>query len=89
MPSVDLTARMHFDQGRTLFGRQEFDSAADQFKLAVERDPKFTEAHRYLAETFEKLGYRHRAKKAWEALLRISTDSGQQKEIKDRLAELG
>lgn len=89
MPSVDINARMHFDQGRNLFGKQEFDSAADQFRLAIDRDPKFAEAHRYLAETFEKLGYRHRAKKAWEALLRISTDVNQQKEIKDRLAELG
>ena len=88
MPSADITARMNFDQGRTLFARREYDAAADQFRLAVEHDPKFGEAHRYLAETFEKLGYRHRAKKAWETLLRITTDPSQVKEIKDRLASL-
>jgi Tfp pilus assembly protein PilF len=79
---------MYFDQGRSLFVKREYDAAADQFQLAVERDPKYGEAHRYLAETFEKLGYRHRAKKAWETLLRITADVSQVKEIKDRLAAL-
>lgn len=88
MPSADLTARMHFDQGRQQFAKQEYDAAADLFRLATVADPKYAEAHRYLAETFEKLGYRHRARKAWEALLRITTDAQQQKEIKDRLAAL-
>lgn len=88
MPSADLTARMHFDQARTLYSHQDYDGAADQFRMATERDPKFAEAFRYLAETYEKLGYRHRAKKTWEALLRITTDATQQKEIKDRLASL-
>ena len=74
MPSADLTARMYFDQGRQAYGQQEFDSAADYFKRAVEQDPMVLEAHRYLAESYQKLGYTHRARKAYEQLLRLTSD---------------
>jgi len=88
MPSADINARMYFDQGRASFARREYDQAADLFTRAVQADPKYGEAQRYLAESYEKLGYRHRARKAWEALLRITTDKAQQKEINDRLSAL-
>jgi tetratricopeptide (TPR) repeat protein len=85
MPSQNMTARMYFDQGRQSFGLREYDSAADLFKKAVDSDPAFDEAHRYLAEAYEKLGYRHRALKAWEALLRITTDAAAKEEINRRM----
>ena len=88
MPSADLTARMYFDQGRQQYGQQNYDSAADHFKHAVDQDPMFEEAHRYLAESYQKLGYSHRARKAYEALLRITTDEKIQQEIRARLNEL-
>jgi Tfp pilus assembly protein PilF len=88
MPSENLTARMHFDQGRQAFARREYDTAADNFRNAVTTDPRFNEAHRYLAETYEKLGYGTRAKRAWEALLRMTTDAAQQREINQRIAAL-
>jgi len=84
-----MKARMCFDQGRQSFASRDFDDACDNFKNAVTADPMFTEAHRYLAESYEKLGYRHRSRKAWEGLLRITRDPEQQKDIKQRINNLG
>jgi len=86
--SSNMTARMYFEQGRHHFARREFDNAADHFQQAVNADPMYHDAHRYLAETFERLGYRHRARKAWEGLQRITQDSEQQTEIAKRLENL-
>lgn len=88
MPSSDMNARMLFDQGRQGFAARDFDSACDLFKRAVTIDPMYIEAHRYLAESYEKLGYRHRARKAWEALLRITREPAQQEDIKQRINSL-
>lgn len=89
MPSSNLTARMYFDQGRDAFSHSRFDTAADFFRKAIETDPQYTEAHRFLAESYEKLGYAHRAKKAWEQLLRITRDPENQAEIQARIAGAG
>jgi Tfp pilus assembly protein PilF len=88
MPTADRTAQLYFDQGRNSVERREYDEASDYFRLAVERDPMFVEAHRSLAEAFEKVGYSHRARKAWEALARITTDEGELREIKQRIEAL-
>ena len=85
MPSSNLNARLSFDQGKTAYANNKFDDAADMFKAAVEADPRFFEAHRYLAESYEKLGYGHRAKKAWETLLRITTDPAEKADIEARM----
>ena len=87
MPSSNLNARLSFDQGKTAFGGNKFDDASDFFRAAVEADPRFAEAHRYLAESYEKLGYGHRAKKAWETLLRITTDPAEKAEIEARISQ--
>lgn len=83
-----MTARMYFDQGRQNYAQREYDTAADLFKKAIDTDPAFHEAHRYLAETYEKLGYRHRAVKAWETLLRVTTDPAAKEEVNQRLAAI-
>ncbi len=88
MPSSDLTARMYFDQGQTAFARGDFATAEEFFKKAVEKDPQYNEAHRYLAESFEKQGFSHRAKKAWERLSRITRDLQEQADIKKRIDAL-
>ena len=88
MSSSDLTARMYFDQGRQSFARQDYDGAADLMRKAVEQDPKYEDAHRYLAESYQKLGYQHRAKKAWEAMLRVCKSEAQRAEIQDKLNQL-
>lgn len=88
MPSSDLTARMYFDQGQTAFTKGDFASAEDFFKKAVEKDPQYHEAHRFLAESFEKQGFNHRAKRAWERLQRITRDAQDQAEIKKRIDAL-
>jgi Tfp pilus assembly protein PilF len=79
---------MYFEQGRQSFASRDFDAACDLFKQAVTTDPMYEEAHRYLAEAYEKLGYRHRAYKAWEALLRVTHDPARQKDIRQRLEAL-
>ncbi|MEZ5337554.1 MAG: tetratricopeptide repeat protein [bacterium] len=88
MPSSDLTARMYFDQGQTAFTRGDFAGAEDYFKKAVEKDPQYHEAHRFLAESFEKQGFAHRAKRAWERLHMITRDTSEQAEIKKRIDAL-
>ena len=88
MPSSDLTARMYFDQGHIAFGRADYAAAEDYFKKAVEKDPQYSEAHRLLAESFEKQGYNKRARNAWERLSRITRDVGEQAEIKKRIEAL-
>jgi tetratricopeptide (TPR) repeat protein len=85
MPSEDMKARMCFDQGRQCFAVRDFDNACDHFKNAVTVDPMFSEAHRYLAESYEKLGYRRRACKCWEGLLRITQDAEKQGDIRQRI----
>ena len=79
---------MYFDQGRKSFASQDYDGAADKFKLATNHDPMFIEAHQYLAESFMKVGYRHRARKALEALLRIAKDEALVREVRQKLNEL-
>ena len=74
MPTNNLTAKMSYDQGQTAFGNGDFDAAADHFRNAVDTDAQYVEAHERLAESYEKLGYAHRAKKAWETLSRIAKD---------------
>lgn len=85
MTSSNLTARMYVDQGRLALQQEQFDAAADHFRLAVEADPQYEEAHRFLAEAYEKLGYAHRARKAWESLLRITKDPKKQEEIREKI----
>lgn len=88
MATSEVDAKMYFEQGRQKFGQRDYDGAADYFRRAVDANPQHTDSHRYLAEAYEKLGYRHRAKKAWEALLRITVDPERQQEINRRLAAL-
>ena len=89
MPSSNLNARLTFDQGKAAFANKKYDDACNFFRAAVEADPRFTEAHRHLAESYEKQGFGHRAKKAWETLLRISTDPAEKAEIQARLSKAG
>lgn len=85
MTSSNLTARMYLDQGRASMQQEKFDEAADHFRRAVDTDPHFEEAHRFLAEAYERMGYAHRARKAWEGLLRITKDPQKQEEIREKI----
>ena len=88
MPSQDMQARLQFEQGRNSFGAQDYGTAADLFKRAVNIDPQFKEAHRHLAACYERLGYTTRACRAWEALLRIADSEEEKAEITGRIREL-
>jgi Tfp pilus assembly protein PilF len=85
MSSSNLTARMYVDQGRAALQAEKLNDAADHFRMAVETDPQYEEAYRFLAETYEKLGYAHRARKAWESLLRITKDPKTQEQIREKI----
>jgi Tfp pilus assembly protein PilF len=85
MPTNNLTAKMSYDQGVACFDSSDFDTAADHFRNAVETDARFEEAHERLAEAYEKLGYAHRAKKAWEALSRVVKDPALSAKVKAKL----
>lgn len=85
MPTNNLTAKMSYDQGLASFGSGDFDTAADHFRNAVTSDALFVEAHERLAESYEKLGYAHRARKAWEALSRVAKDPALLAKIKAKL----
>jgi tetratricopeptide (TPR) repeat protein len=89
MPSSNLNARLNFDQGRDAYAANKFDDAADFFRAAVEADARYVEAHRFLAESYEKLGYAHRARKAWETLLRITSDPAEAADIQNRISAVG
>jgi Tfp pilus assembly protein PilF len=85
MPTNNLTAKMSYDQGVACFENRDFDTAADHFRNAVTVDAQFTEAHERLAESYEKLGYAHRARKAWEALSRVAKDPALLAKVKAKL----
>ena len=84
----EVDAKMYFEQGRQKYGQRDFDGAADYFRKALDLSPQLQEAHMFLAESYEKLGYRHRAKKAWEALLRVTQDPERREEINRRVSAL-
>jgi uncharacterized protein HemY len=88
MPSSNLNARLNYDQGRTALEKNQYNEASEFFRQAVEADPRFVEAHKSLADAYERLGYAHRAKKALESLLRITTDPAEKSALEARLAQL-
>jgi putative PEP-CTERM system TPR-repeat lipoprotein len=49
------SARQYYDSGNTYFGEQKYKEAVVEYKNAVQKDPKFGEAHLKLAETYVKL----------------------------------
>ncbi len=88
MEGIDPTVRAYFDLGLSHYNKGEFLKAAEQWRLAVEHDPKFVEAHRYLALAYERLGWKHKAKKQWEQYLKFETDPVAREKIQTRLRNL-
>ncbi len=88
MESVDPTVRAYFDLALNHYNRGDFLKAADQWRLVLSRDPNFVDAHKYLALTYEKLGWQHRAKKQWQEYLKLEKDPVTRSNIEKRLANL-
>lgn len=85
MPTENMTAKMSYDQGLNCMGSADYDTAADHFRNAVDTDPYFEEAHDQLATAYEKLGYAHRAKKAWEQLARVAKSEALKAKAREKL----
>ncbi len=88
MVETNPSVKAYFDLGMSHYNRGDYLRASEQWKLALKQDPTFTSAHRYLALAFEKLGWQHKAKKQWEAYLKVETDEVAKAQIMERLKAL-
>jgi len=88
MVELDPTVKTYFDLGMNHYNRGDYLRAAEQWKLAVKHDPGFAAGHRYLALAYEKLGWEHKAKKQWEAYLKVETNEVARAQIEGRLKRL-
>ncbi len=88
MESSDPSVMAYFELGLTHYNRGDYLKAADQWRLVLSRDPKFADAHKYLALTYEKLGWKHKAKKAWQDYLKLEKDPVARTNVEDRISKL-
>jgi len=88
MADMDPTVKAYFDLGMSHYNRGDFLRAAEQWKLAVRHDPDYVAGHRYLALAYEKLGWAHKAKKQWEAYLKVEKNEVARAQITERLKNL-
>ena len=85
---LDPTTKTYFEMGMTHYNRGDYLRAAEQWKLVVKDDPSFAAGHRYLALAYEKLDWRHKAKKRWEVYLKVETNEIARAQIAERLKRL-
>jgi len=85
---LDPTTKAYFEMGMTHYNRGDYLQAAEQWKLVVKEDPSFAAGHRYLALAYGKLDWRHKAKKQWEAYLKVETNEIAKTQIAERMKRL-
>lgn len=83
-PNVDA----YFELGLSYYNRGDFLRATEQWKLAIQSAPDFADGHKYLALAYEKLGWKHKARRQWERYLKIESDERSRKQVEDRLKQL-
>ncbi len=88
MVELDPTVKAYFDLGMSHYNRGDYLRATEQWKLAVSKEPGFSAGHRYLALAYEKLGWGHKARKQWEAYLKVETNEVAKAQIAERLKGL-
>ena len=72
---MPTNAEVHQRLGLLYRKRNENENAVRSFLCAVECDPMSVEAHRNLAELYEKLGHKREAMRHLSTLHRLSRDS--------------
>jgi tetratricopeptide (TPR) repeat protein len=72
---VPANAEVHQRLGLLYRKRNENENALQSFLRAIECDPGSLEAHRNLAELYEKLGHKRDAMRHLSTLHRLSRDS--------------
>lgn len=70
-----LDKDFRFARGNALFQAARFDEAAEQFELALERDPGFKRASFGLARSLQEGGHTDRAIAAWQGYLALDETS--------------
>jgi len=88
MEKLSATLRTYFDLGLNFYNRGEFLKAAEQWKLAINEEPGFADAHKYLALAYERLGWKHKAKKQWLEYLKVERDAEARNRVQQRLSRL-
>lgn len=69
---INMTKIDHLKEGFRHFGKQEFESAAIEFKKALEIDPEFDLALNSLCEVYNKMGRLDEALQTGKQLLKIT-----------------
>jgi tetratricopeptide (TPR) repeat protein len=77
-----------FARGNALFQSARFDEAAEQFEMALARDPGFQRAAFGLARSLQEGGHTDRAIAAWQAYLELDDSSSWANSARRNLAEL-
>jgi len=88
MEELNPNVEAYFKQGMDYYNRGDFLRATEQWKLAVQTAPDFVDGHKYLALAYEKLGWKHKARKQWERYLSIETDARARRQVEERLKQL-
>lgn len=61
----------HYSQAYTLYEQKKLDEALQQYELAVQANPKFTDAHAWIARIYMEKGQYNRAVDKWNAVLQL------------------
>lgn len=83
-PSAQATYRM----GLEFYNRQQYLEASDQWTQTIDMAPNFRPVRRYLALSYEKLGWKRKAARQWEYYLRSETDPKMREQVQKRLESL-
>jgi protein O-GlcNAc transferase len=67
----------HFALGRSLLELQRFQEAIEAFFGALRRDPRFTAAHIYLGNTFERMRMHEEARECFLTALELGGEAGE------------
>lgn len=88
MEQMDPSLRAYFELGLTHYNRGDYLKASEQWRLVLQHDPTSVQAHKYLALTYEKLGWKHKAKKQWQEYLKLEKDPVAKSMVEKRLLRL-
>jgi Tfp pilus assembly protein PilF len=88
MVETNPSVKAYFDLGMSHYNRGDYLRASEQWKLAINQDPTYAAAHRYLALAYEKLKWNHKAKKQWETYLKVETNEVAKAQIIERMKAL-
>ena len=81
---VDIKIR-YYNNGESYFNREKYNQAIFQFQRAIEIDRNFKDAHRFIGETYLKLGDLEKAEKGAKDALQIDQDYEHAQELLEKI----